>query len=203
MSDGHENDHKQLWLNQPMEARNMTLQLIQQKSRYLRTRTREKFIGSVAAPFAVGMIYVYCLKAFAPLQQYLHVMFAFALIWSLVGVYFLQRGLWAPVMLADAGVSSGLMFCRQEINRQRELVNRVLLWTFGPILAAVGTLIFALTMVLTDRASFPSGLPFVIAMLIGIAGRFTVDFREQRGLQREIEDLNDIERDSHTQTIAG
>lgn len=175
----------------------MTLQLIQQKSRYLRIRTREKLIGSVAAPFAVGMIYVYSVNAFAPLQQHLQLMLAFALIWSLIGVYFLQRGMWSEVTPADAGLSSGLMFCRQEINRQRELVNRVLLWTFGPILAAVGTIIFGLTTVSTDRGTFRNGLPFIIAMLIGIAGRFTVDFREQRGLQREIEDLNDLERENH------
>lgn len=175
----------------------MTLQLIQQKSRYLRIRTREKLIGSVAAPFAVGMIYVYSVNAFAPLQQHLQLMLAFALIWSLIGVYFLQRGMWSEVTPTDAGLSSGLMFCRQEINRQRELVNRVLLWTFGPILAAVGTIIFGLTTVSTDRGTFRNGLPFIIAMLIGIAGRFTVDFREQRGLQREIEDLNDLERENH------
>lgn len=197
MSDGHADDHKKIWLNQPTETRSMTLQLIQQKSRYLRIRTREKLIGSVAAPFAVGMIYVYSVNAFAPLQQHLQLMLAFALIWSLIGVYFLQRGMWSEVTPADAGLSSGLMFCRQEINRQRELVNRVLLWTFGPILAAVGTIIFGLTTVSTDRGTFRNGLPFIIAMLIGIAGRFTVDFREQRGLQREIEDLNDLERENH------
>ena len=70
-----------------------------------------------------------------------------ALAWSLAGLYFLNRGMWAVAMPGDAALTTGLEFCRREIERQRDLLRRVLLWSFGPIMLAIGTLILALTMV--------------------------------------------------------
>jgi hypothetical protein len=64
-------------------------------------------------------------------------------------------------MPGDAGLSTGLEFCRGEIERRRYLLRRVLLWSMGPVLLAIGTFILALAMIGTkDRGLFPNGLPF-------------------------------------------
>ena len=64
-------------------------------------------------------------------------------------------------MPGEAGLSPGLEFCRREIERQRDLLRRVLLWSFGPVLLTIGTFILALAMVGTkergySRTDFPS-----------------------------------------------
>jgi hypothetical protein len=188
---------KNIWLNQPTETRTMTMQLIQQKSRELRARTRRKLVASVVGPLAVGLFYAYSMKEFAPLRQVLQPMFAFAFVWSVAGLYFLNRGMWSAVTPADVGLSTGLEFCRREIKRQRDLVSRILLWSSGPLLLAIGTFILALVMVGTaERGIFPNGLPFLISIVAWIVCCFMVRLREQRELQREIDELNDIEKEN-------
>jgi len=172
----------------------MILKLIQQRSRDLRARTRKKLLGTLAGPLAASLFYAYGMKEFAPLRQVLQPLFAIALAWSLVGLYFLNRGMWSAVMPGDAGLSTGLEFCRREIGRQRDLVRRILLWTFGPTMLAIGAFVLALAMVSTkDRGLFPNGLPFLIVIVVWIFAYFTIRFREQRELQREIDELSDIE----------
>jgi hypothetical protein len=189
---------KNIWLNQRTEAPTMTLKLIQQRSRDLRAKTRRKLLGTLAGPLAASLFYAFGMKEFAPLRQVLQPLFAFALAWSLAGLYFLNRGMWSAVMPGDAGLSTGLEFCRREIERQRDLLRRVLLWSFGPVLLAIGTFILALAMVGTrDRGIFPNGLPFLILIVVWIVGYFIVRLREQRELQREIDELNDIEKENH------
>lgn len=190
-------DPKDIWLNQPTEIPTMTLKLIKHRSRDLRARTRRKLLGTLAGPLAAGLFYAYGMKEFAPLRQVLQPLFALALAWSLAGLYFLNRGMWSAVMPEDAGLSTGLEFCRREIERQRDLVRRVLLWTFGPIMLSIGTFILALAMVITKgRGLFPNGLPFLIAIIVWIFTYFTIRVREQRDLQREIDELGDIEREN-------
>ena len=188
---------KNIWLTQPTEKPTMTLRLIQQRSRDLRTRTRKKVLGTLAAPIAAGFLYAFGMREFAPLRQVLQPLFVFALAWSLVGVFFLNRRTWSAVMPADAGLSSGLEFCRREIERQRDLLRRGLLWAFGPMLLAISTLILALAMAGTrDRGIFPNGLPFLILVVVWIIAYFIIRLQEQRALQRELDELSEIEREN-------
>jgi hypothetical protein len=151
----------------------------------------------LAGPLAAGLFYAFGMKSFPALEQVLQPLFAVALAWSLAGLYILNRGMWSAVMPGDAGLSTGLEFCRREIERQRDLVRRVLLWSLGPVMLAIGTLILALAMVSTkDRGLIPNGLPFLIAIVVWIIAYFNIRFREQRELQREIDELNDIEKES-------
>src|SRR5262245_51273471 len=169
---------KNIWLNQPTETPTMTSKLIQQRSRDLRAKTRRKLLGTLAGPLAAGLLYAFGMKEFAPLRQVLQRLFALALAWSLAGLYLLNRGMWSAVMPGDAGLSTGPEFCRQEIERQRDLLRRVLLWSFGPVLLAIGTLILALSIVGTrDRGIFPNGLPFQILIVVWIVGYFIVRLR--------------------------
>ena len=128
----------------------MTLKLIQQRSRDLRAKTRRKLLGTLAGPLAAGLFCAFGMKVFAPLREVLQLLFASACAWSLAGLYFLNRGMWSAVMPGDAGLDTGLDFCRREIERQRDLVRRLLLWSFGPIMLAIGTFILALAMAKLD-----------------------------------------------------
>ena len=175
----------------------MTLKLIQRRSRDLRARTRRKLLGTLVGPLAVGLFYAFSMKEFAPLRQVLQPLFAFALVWSLAGLFFLNRGMWSAEVPGNTGLSTGLEFCRREIERQRDLVRRALLWSFGPIMLAIGTLILALVMAGTkDKTIFPNGLPFLTLIVLWVISYFVIRMREQRELQRDIDDLNDIAKEN-------
>ena len=188
-----------LWLNQPTESPAMISKLMEQRSRELRALTRRKLIGTMAGPLAAGIFYAYSMKEFPALRQVLQPAFACALAWGLAGLYFLNRRMWSPVMPADIGLNTGLEGCRLEIERQRALVRRFLVWSFGPVMLAVGTFVLALAMASTrQRGIFPNGLPFLILMVVWIVSWFVIRLREQRALQREIDELKDIESENRS-----
>jgi hypothetical protein len=103
--------------------------------------------------------------------------------------------MWSSEMPGDAGLSAGLAFCRRELERQRDLGRRSLLWTFGPVMMAIGTLILGLLVVTRNRNLTPI-LPFLILVLLWIVAVFMIRLRVQRQLQHEIEELNDLESDN-------
>ena len=189
-------DLKTVWQNQPGGTSTMTLKLVRSRARELRAKTRRQLLGTAAGPLAAAFFYGFGVRAFAPLQQALHALFAFALVWSLAGLYYLNRGMWSTVMPGDAGLSTGLEFCRGEIERRRRLLRGVLLWSFGPVLLAIGTFILALTMFRTNGSGLvPNGLPFLALVVVWIFGYFAMRLRERRMLEREIAELNDLERE--------
>ncbi len=172
----------------------MTLEKIRQKVRELHAKTRRQLLGNLVVPLiVVAFFYGFGMKQFPALQP----LFALPIAWSLAGLYFLNRGMWSAAMPGDAALSTGLEFYRREIDRRRYLFRRVLLWSFGPVLLAIGTFLLALAkMGLRGRGIFPNAMPFMALVVIWIAVYFVIRMREQRELQREIDELNDIEREN-------
>jgi FtsH-binding integral membrane protein len=197
-NDSPENCSRKIWLDQPTETPTMISKLIGLRSRELRARTRRKLIGTIAGPLAIAILCVYSIKEFPALRQALQPPFAIAIAWGLAGLYFLNRGMWSVVMPVDVGLNTGLEACRLEIERQRNLVRGLLVWSFGPIMLAIATFLLALSMVSTrERGILPNGLPFLILMVLWIVSWFVIRIREQRELQRQIVELKDIEMKNH------
>lgn len=186
--DSPENDPRRIWQNQPTEPSVMTLEKIRQKVRELRAKTRRQLLGNSATPLIVVALCGFAIKQFSTLQP----LFALPVAWSLAGLYFLNRGMWSAAMPGDAALSTGLEFYRREIERRRYLLRRALLWSFGPVLLTIGTFILALVQ-MAGRRVFPNALPFLSLVVIWIAAYFVIRMREQRGLQREINALNDLD----------
>jgi hypothetical protein len=191
-NDSSANDPKTIWQNQPTEPSAMTLEKIRQKVRELHAKTRRQMLGSLAAPLAVGGLCGYGIKLVRGFAPGLELVFVLAIVWSLAGLYFLNRGMWSAAMPGDAALSTGLEFYRHEVERQRSLSGRVLLWSFAPILLAIATFILFLAMV--GARFFPNGLPFVALVVVWIAAYFAIRRRGQRELEREIDELNETER---------
>lgn len=169
----------------------MTIEKIRQKVRELHTKTRRQLLGNLAVLLLVVAFYGIGTRQFPELKALL----ALPIAWSLAGLYFLNRGMWSRAMPGDEAWSTGLQSYRREIARRRDLYRRVLLWSFGPVLLAIGTFILALVRV-SDRPIFPNAMPFMTLVVIWIGAYFVIRMREQRQLQHEIEELNAIEREN-------
>jgi hypothetical protein len=60
---------------------------------------------------------------------------------------------------------------------------------------AIASLILGLAMAATkNRALLPNALPFLIVVAVWVVAYFVIRFQEQRSLQREIDELNEIAR---------
>jgi len=188
-----ENDPRAIWQNQSTEPSVMTLEKIRQKVRELHAKTRRQLLGNLAVLLFVIAFYSFGIRQFPMLQPLL----LFAIAWSLAGLYFLNRGMWFEAMPGDAALSTGLEFYRREIERRRCLFRRVLLWSFGPVLLAIATFLLAIaTIGVRGGGIFPNAIPFMVLVVIWIAVYFVIRMREQRELQREIDELNDIEAEN-------
>ena len=192
--DPSENDPRTIWQNQPTEPSVMTLETIREKMRELRAKTRRDLLGTLTGPLVVAFFYAFCMKQF-PAQQRLQPLFVLALVWSLAGLYFLSRGKWSGEMPGDAGLSAGLEFCRREIERRRDYFRRVLLWGAGPVLLAIATFVLALALG-AGRGILPKAMPFMTLVVVWIAAYVVIRARQVRELQRELDELNAIDREN-------
>jgi hypothetical protein len=189
------NDPRTIWQNQPAEPSAMTLETIRRKARELHARTRRELLGNIAAPLAVVVFAGLGAAIFDDPPQ--RTVFALALAWALAGQYFLHRGMWSATLPGDAALTTGLEFYRREIERRRYLFRRVLQWSFGPMVLAIGALLLPIvTGGTAERGAYRNMIPFLTLLALWLVGFFVVRMRQQRELQREIEELNDIEREN-------
>jgi hypothetical protein len=189
------NDPKTIWQNQPVEPSAMTLETIRRKARELHAKTRRELIGNIAAPLAVVVFAGLGVAIFDDSPQ--RTVFALALAWALAGQYFLHRGMWSATLPGDAALTTGLEFYRREIERRRYLFRRVLKWSFGPMVLAIGALLLPIvTGGIAERGAYRNMIPFLTLLALWLVGFFVVRMRQQRELQREIQELNDIEREN-------
>ena len=192
-TDFHGDDPRKIWQDQRTETPAVSLILIRQKVRELQGRRRRQVFGSVVVPVVVAFFYAFSVKQFPHLQQTLHLLFVIAVIWSLAGIYFMNRGKSSGEMTEHAGFSTGLDFCRREIERQLSNFRRVLLWSLGPILLAIGTFVVAIA---SATSIFPKGIPFIALVVLWIAAYLLIVARQQRDLQRELDELKKIEMEN-------
>jgi hypothetical protein len=185
-----QNDPRKVWQSQPTESSIMTPEKIRQKVRNLDRRTRRQLLGNLAVALVAPAFYGLGLKRVPQLVPLL--VFAFA--WSLAGLYFVNRRMWPRAMPEVAGLNTGIEAYRRAIERRRYLIRRTLLWSFGPVILVIGAFIAGLAKLAGDRSLFPNALPFLSLVVIWIVAYFIIRMREQRELQREIDELREIEK---------
>lgn len=194
MPDDHPNENaKTVWQNQPTEAPIMTLETIRQKVSESRSKTRRALFGSVATVLIVVAISVFGMQHGS--STGIRILFAIAIAWVLAGQSLLHRGMWLASLPADATLSTGLEFYRREVERQQEVVRRVLQWSFGPVILSIGTLIVVLVeMAKGQSLPIRAVMPFAMLFGIWIVAFFVLRSREQRKLRLEIDALSDEEK---------
>jgi hypothetical protein len=196
-SDSSGNDTRKLWQEQPTEIPEMTLEKIEQKTQELRAKTRRELTKSIAGPVIVAAICVFGLR-FPDIAVRAALMVAIA--WSIAGQYFFRREMWSAMPPGDAALSTSLQSYRKEVERRRSLFGRAILWLFGPAVLAIGVLIAILVKLGTGPRGLPlegalrNMAPFLILIVVWVVSFFAIRMRQQRELQREIAELEAIER---------
>ena len=195
-NDSSGNDPRAIWQNQPAEPLPMTLERIEQKSRELHARTRRELIKSLASPLIVIAICGFAVRFGDPA---LRAVLALAIAWSLAGQYFLNRGMWSAELPDEAASRTGIESYRREVKRRRFLFSRTVLWHFGPVVFAVVILVVLIASLGTGSRGMPlreallKMSPFLTLVTIWLAAVFVIRMRQQRELQREIDELNAME----------
>lgn len=185
------NDPREIWQNQPTEASVMTLEEIRQRVHKLQRKTRRVLLGWIAVSLLIvgisilGMVWVH--------SPIIRAVFAFSIVWSLAGQFFVNRKKWSSVLREDALVSTGLQSYRMEIERRRYISTYFLLCIFGPSVLAVGALAAQIVSLARGQGVLSKTVPFLTMLAIWIVGVFVIRMRDQRELQAEITDLNRIE----------
>lgn len=107
--------------------------------------------------------------------------------------------MWSAVLPGDLGLKTGLEACRLEVERQRDLQRRSLVWSFGPAMLATATFVLALALVpAVARRVIPNGLPLLIVLVFPIVSFFGIRSREQREFRRELDELKDLEMENRS-----
>ena len=198
--DSSENDLRTIWQNQPTEPSVMTLEKIRQKTQELHAKTRRTLLRGITVPLLVVGISGYGIASGD--TPVVRAVFAFAIAWSLAGQYFVNRGIWSATLPGDAALSTGLESYRREVERRRYLSGRFLLWSLGPVVLTIATLIvLILSFGIRNRGMLLKGallnmIPFLALVVIWVVSVFVIRMRDQRELQREIDELNDTEREN-------
>jgi len=170
----------------------MTLEKIRQKTEELHARTRQALLRGMVTPLIVLAISGWGIAWFdSPIAR---AAFAFAISYSLAGQYFVNRSMWSG-SLPDADVmSTGLKSYRHEIERRRDLSRHFLLWSLGPVLFAIASFVAPLAVLAIRRGLLLNMVPFLAVLVIWLVSVIVIRITDQRQLQREINELNDIER---------
>lgn len=199
-NDSSGNDPRTIWQNQRTEPSTMTLEKIRQKTKELHAKTRQKLLGGMAVTLVVVGISGYGIASAD--VAVVRAVFAFAIAWSLAGQYFFNRGLWSAALPEDAALRAGIESYRREVERRRQHFGRVLLWSFAPVVLAIATLIVLIASFgmrnrgMAFERTLLNMIPFLTLVVAWIVGVFVIRMRERRELQREIDELNDIEREN-------
>jgi hypothetical protein len=181
-----------VWQNQKNEETRMTLELLRQRVRELNAKRRRDLLTVVAVAAIVLGVSVFGVGRthFLGLQ----IIFVLSSIWALAGLYFIKRGLRSAELLADSTLHTGLEYYRLQIQQNLAIFNRVLPWTYGPVIVAIGTLVVVLAGMAQHESQPVSRIaPFCILFLLWMAAVPIVRSRKHRELRKELEVLNRLE----------
>jgi hypothetical protein len=186
-------DPKAIWQNQAKEVSPMTMEIIERKARELHAKNARELVKNVASPLAVVVVSgpgIVLTTDGGP-----RVAFALAIAWSIAGHLLLRRGMLSAIPAADAASMTGVEFYRRELNRRRYFLGRILRYSLGPILLAIGTLILALSGIAHDQGkSLRVLMPFCVGIAAWLVLVFVMKSRSHRDLRREIDELDSIAR---------
>jgi hypothetical protein len=194
-NDSSTNDPKTIWQSQPTEPTKMTLVLIHHKTQQRQEKTRRELLSEIALSLVMIVFYGFGIWWVHGAAQ--RAAFALAIVWTLAAQYFVDRKSLSGAAQLEVSLSTSLESYRREVERRRYLSNRFLL-TLAPILIAIVALCTYLLSIARSHGGWNHGflrstVPFFTLLALWFVGLFVTRMRQQRELQREINQLNEVE----------
>lgn len=190
-NDPSENNPKKIWQSQPSGISTVTLEkMIRRRAEELHAKTGRELVGAIVSPAAVvGISGFGIAQGDNPMQR---TAFAIATVWSIAGAFVMNRGMWSGARAAESASATGLAFYRREIKRRRYLFRRVMQWSVAPVVLALGALIAWLR----ERGPVTKMIPFLTLVVIWIAAVLAMRRIRREDLKREIDELNELEKEN-------
>jgi hypothetical protein len=170
--------------------------MIRHKTQQLQGKTRRDLFNEIAV--SVFLISFYGVGIWWVHGAALRAAFVLAIVWTLAGQFFVDRGRLSESSQLDVSLNTSLQSYRREVERRRYLSGRFLLWTFGPAVLAISALSDYLLTIAWNHGAWNYGFlrataPFFTLLGLWFVGVFVLRMRHQRELQREIDQLNEVE----------
>ena len=182
---------KSLWQNQSVEPVQMSLDEIRQKAAKFQKRIRNRNFREYG-----GAVFVFaCFGYYMWLWPFLRLACGLVLVGTVYVVYQLHTRGASKIVPESLALGTCLEFHRQELERQRDLLRDVWKWYLLPL--APGLLVFIGTLLLSQPVDkWIRMWPFVLLCAAGFYGIWKLNQRGANKLQRQIDDLNSMNRES-------
>jgi hypothetical protein len=189
------NDWKSLWQSQKVEPVTMPLEEIRRKALGFQRGIRNRNLVEYAAALIVLVYFGSTMFHYPGLMRAgaaLIIAGVLHMVWQLH-----RRGSNRSVP-SDLAVHSCIAFHRRELERQRDLVRNVWSWYLGPMIPGIAVMLLSGLLASPGRMPHPklfvTGYAAVVAIAFYVVGR--LNLRAARKLQRTIDALKEMERDS-------
>jgi hypothetical protein len=182
------NDIRNVWQSQKEESSNVSLELIRYKAQKLEGALRQQVIWSYVAALGLSAVSLYIAWRFD--QIFVRIGAGILFLWAGTLAYEASKGAWPGRLAPGATMTASLDFYRQELECQRFYVR-----ARGKALVPV---LLSTVLFLTPAAR--AGLlvkfsPFLIVMAVWAVALIVIATRQLRGVRREIDELDTLQKD--------
>lgn len=190
-----ENDPKSIWQHQPVEELGMSSDAIREKAQELGHKTGVQFYSMCAVGLALIAFDIWgSISSQIPLQR---AGFCLAIAWTIYGLRETAERIWPRSLPWDAALTSCLYFARRELERQLDYSRHIWQWLAGPMLFAFAVIVAPVVVAVSQHPSqLLNAIPVLILFTVWLVVFVTKLKRDRRKLQREIDELEALEKAS-------
>ncbi len=186
-------DPLNIWQSQPTEPSNMNIEEIRQKVRELQSKFKRQRLANAAQSLVwIGLCVWGLVASFSAVQR---TGFALTIVWALLTQIPWLQGISSAGEAADVGASTGLEFCRSELQRQRDRLRQPWRWYLGPVFLGIGTFLLGPVGAVMHHPGMAINMaPFLILLAAWVFFFFRQVGLDLRRLQNDIDELNALGR---------
>jgi uncharacterized membrane protein len=185
------NDPQKIWQDQPTEKMKMSLDEIRRKAQKLQTKARLEALAWIVIGLVLCVLFAHsCARAQAVVAR---IGWGMLSLWGLYGAYQASKWIWPGSLAAHATMNTSLDFYRRELERRHDYVQHV--WRrAGLTFCFAGLAVVIVPAALSTPGLLFNAVPFFILLVVWLVAFLFMRKRQQRALQREIDELNALQQ---------